>query len=67
MDTSDIHLIDFIVNIPNFHSATSIAVDILTDEIYWADRLESKIFKTSRAEGLRETIIGLKYIIMWLL
>ena len=60
LDTSHIHLIDFIINIPNFDSATSIEVDILTDEIYWADSLESKIFKASRAGGTRETIIGLK-------
>ena len=60
MDTSNVHLIDFIVNIPNFHSATSIAVDILTDEIYWADKLESKIFKASRDGGTKQTIIGLK-------
>ena len=58
MDTNDGHLIDLIVNVSNFHSASSIAVDVLTDDIYWADSLESKIFKASRSGGPKETVIG---------
>ena len=48
LDTSDEYLIDFMVKVPMFRGVTSVAVDIMTDEIYWADRAESKIFKASR-------------------
>ena len=57
LDTSDRHLIDFVVNVPGFNAATSVAVDLPTGDIYWADRLESKIFKVSKSSGARETII----------
>ena len=62
MDTRSKHLIDFIVNIPDFQAATSIAEDIMTDEIYWADRLESKIFKAPRSGGPRETVISVDIV-----
>ena len=48
LDTSDQYLINFNVKMPMFEAATSVAVDIMTDEIYWADRVESKIFKAAR-------------------
>ena len=49
LDTSDQYLINFNVKLPMFQAASSVAVDIMTDEIYWADRVESKIFKASRS------------------
>ena len=48
LDTSDQYLINFNVKVPMFRAATSVAVDIVTDEIYWADQVESKIFKAVR-------------------
>ena len=48
LDTSNQYLINFNVKMPMFETATSVAVDIMTDKIYWADRVESKIFNAAR-------------------
>lgn len=60
LDTN--YLTDFGLPISNFRAASSVAVDIQTDDIYWADSLEAKIFKVPMGGGQRIEVVtnGLK-------
>lgn len=51
------YLADFVLPIFNFRAASSIAVDIQTDDIYWTDTLEAKIFKVPMSGGQRIEVV----------
>ena len=51
------YLADFVLPIFNSRAASSIAVDIQTDEIYWTDSLEAKIFKVPMSGGQRVEVV----------
>ena len=52
------------VHIPvrNFRTATSLDVDILYDEIYWTDQVDSKIYRASLSGGQPQAIVSLDLV-----
>ena len=42
----------------NFRDGTSIAVDIATDQIYWTEKVESKIYRAPLSGGVPEAVIS---------
>ncbi len=44
---------------PGVQDPSSVAVDIATNEVYWADRLRSKIFKANLAQSLSTGLPGI--------
>ena len=48
--------------ISNFRVASSIDVDIVNDDIYWTDTLESKIFRAPLSGGKHQVVVSLDLI-----
>lgn len=46
----------------NFRDASSVDVDILLDEVYWTEKIESKIFKAPLSGGPPQVVVGVDLV-----